>query len=64
MMFAPGSGVARDVITISIRLIKKDLLTEEEKLWINNYHMQVREIVKEHLSDFEISWLLKATAAI
>ena len=45
-------------------LIRKEMLTEDEKQWINSYHMQVREIVKEHLSDFEISWLLKATAAI
>jgi len=51
-------------VPFDIRLMKKELLSEEEKLWINNYHMQVREIVKEHLSDFEISWLLKATAAI
>ena len=51
-------------VPFDIRLIRKEMLTEDEKQWINSYHMQVREIVKEHLSDFEISWLLKATAAI
>ena len=40
------------------------MLTDEEKRWINNYHTKVREIVKDHLSDLEKNWLLKATAAI
>lgn len=51
-------------VPFDIRLIKKELLTENEKMWINDYHFKVREIVKEHLSDFEIGWLLKATATI
>ena len=51
-------------VPFDTRLIAKELLTENEKNWLNEYHFKVRDIVKEHLSDFEISWLLKATAAI
>lgn len=51
-------------VPFDTRLIKKELMTENEKIWLNEYHFKVREIVKDHLSDFEISWLLKATAAI
>lgn len=51
-------------VPFDIRLIKKEMLTDEEKRWINNYHTKVREIVKDHLSDLEKNWLLKATAAI
>lgn len=50
-------------VPFDLRLINKALLTENERKWINDYHFKVREVVKEHLSDFEISWLLKATAA-
>ena len=50
-------------VPFDLRLINKDMLTENERTWINDYHFKVRELVKEHLSDFEISWLLKATAA-
>ncbi len=51
-------------VPFDIRLIRKDLLTDGERNWINDYHLKVREIVREHLSDMEINWLLKATAAI
>lgn len=51
-------------VPFDTRLIKKELLTENEKNWLNEYHFKVRELVKEHLSDFEISWLLRATSAI
>ena len=51
-------------VPFDIRLIKKDLLTDDERIWLNNYHLKIREIVREHLSDMEINWLLKATAAI
>lgn len=51
-------------VPFDIRLIKKELLTDDERTWLNNYHLKVREIVREHLSDLEINWLLKATAAI
>ena len=47
-----------------LKMVKKELLTENEKNWLNEYHFKVRELVKEHLSDFEISWLLRATSAI
>ncbi len=51
-------------VPFDIRLIKKELLSDAEKSWLNDYHFKVREIVKEHLSDLEIGWLLRATAAI
>ena len=51
-------------VPFDIRLIDKTLLTENEKNWLNNYHKQVREKVKPYLTDMEINWLLKTTAAI
>lgn len=51
-------------VPFDLRLVDKDLLTINEKQWLNDYHSKVRDLVKEHLSDMEINWLLKATAAI
>ncbi|MFC3913416.1 aminopeptidase P family protein [Pseudaeromonas sharmana] len=52
------------LVPFDVRLIDKSLLSEDEIVWINSYHAEVREAVKAHLSDHEIGWLLQATAPI
>ncbi|MGN1393076.1 MAG: aminopeptidase P family protein [Succinivibrionaceae bacterium] len=51
-------------VPFDTRLIDLKLLTKDEIKWINDYHSKVRDIVKDHLSDIEIKWLIKATMAI
>ncbi len=50
-------------VPFDLRLINKDMLTDNERTWLNDYHFKIREIVKDHLNDSEINWLLKATVA-
>ena len=52
------------LVPFDVRLIDRALLSEDEIVWINSYHAEVREAVKAHLSDHEIGWLLQATAPI
>lgn len=49
------------------RLIVKDLLSQNEIEWLNNYHQNVNNVITNAattLSDTEIGWLSRATAAI
>jgi Xaa-Pro aminopeptidase len=49
------------------RLIVKDLLSQSEIDWLNNYHQNVNNVISNAattLSDTEIGWLSRATAAI
>lgn len=41
-----------------------DLLTEEERLWINNYHRRVFERLSPYLAEHERKWLEEATRSI
>ena len=41
-----------------------DLLTEEERLWINNYHRRVFERLSPYLAGHERKWLEEATRSI
>ena len=41
-----------------------DLLTEEERLWINNYHRRVFESLSPYLAGHERKWLEEATRSI
>ena len=41
-----------------------DLLTEEERLWINNYHRRVYESLSPYLAGHERKWLEEATRSI
>ena len=41
-----------------------DLLTEEERLWINNYHRHVFESLSPYLAGHERKWLEEATRSI
>ena len=41
-----------------------DMLTSEEKEWLNAYHLRVRESLSPYLSKEEKVWLMRATDAI
>ena len=46
------------------RLVDLDLLTDAERDWINDYHMEVREKIAPHLDSQELAWLENATQPI
>jgi Xaa-Pro aminopeptidase len=54
LTFAP---IARD-------LIAAELLTAEERAWLDAYHAQVREIVGPQLEGDALAWLEAATAPL
>jgi Xaa-Pro aminopeptidase len=45
-------------------LIKKELLTEDEIKWINNYHKRVYELLSPHLQNDSLEWLKDATIKV
>lgn len=49
---------------IDVRPIMKDLLTPEERQWLNDYHAMVYQRLKDYLKEDEIQWLRTATAPI
>ncbi|WP_439185343.1 aminopeptidase P family protein [Carboxylicivirga taeanensis] len=49
---------------IDTRAIQLELLSEQEKEWLNNYHQKVYERVSPFLTKEEKEWLKKYTAAI
>ncbi len=49
---------------IDIDAIKTNLLTKEEKDWLNDYHQKVYDIVSPSLTDEEKEWLLEYTKKI
>ena len=49
---------------IDVRPILSDLLLEEEKTWLNNYHHQVLDKVSPSLEGEELEWLKHATRSI
>ena len=49
---------------IDLNLVEKSMLTEQEIIWLNNYHQKVFDTLSPHLSTEEKSWLKKATSAI
>ena len=51
-------------VPFDARLMDIDLLTEEEKGWINNYHLQVLEKVGPHVEGSTLIWLKNATQPI
>ena len=49
------------------RILMKELLIEKEVNWLNAYHQNVRNVIKNAattLSDTEINWLNNATAPL
>ena len=49
---------------IDKRAIQTDMLTPEERDWINSYHKRTRETLTPYLSPAEQAWLKDATEAI
>jgi len=49
---------------IDVRPIIKELLTPEERQWLNDYHVMVYQRLKDHLDGDEKGWLKVATAPI
>lgn len=49
---------------IDTRCLIADLLTQEEKQWLNDYHREVRERLSPLLDSAALSWLNERTAAI
>jgi Xaa-Pro aminopeptidase len=46
---------------IDTRLVIKELLTQAEVKWLNDYHCRVREKLTPYLNELEAGWLFKAT---
>lgn len=49
---------------IERRLIREDLLTEQEKSWLNRYHQRVRETLMPLVNEKTQAWLEAATEVI
>lgn len=59
-----GQFMRFDIITycpIDIDGIDVDLLDDEERVWLNDYHRQVYEKLSPYLNDNEKTWLKEAT---
>ena len=52
------------MVPIDKDLINKNLLNKNEKKWLNNYHMEVFNILKNSMNKFEILELKQACSAI
>ncbi|MGI6394262.1 MAG: aminopeptidase P family protein [bacterium] len=49
---------------IDTRAVEPEMLLDEEKRWLNDYHKTVYQTLSPHLKKDEKSWLKKMTAAI
>ncbi len=49
---------------IDLNLIEPELLSPEEKSWLNAYHLGVMEKLEPGLNDEELNWLKINTKAI
>lgn len=49
---------------IDLNLVDKELLSKEEITWLNEYHKNVYESLKKHLSVEEANWLKEKTKSI
>ena len=45
-------------------MLTPDLLSPEEKAWLNDYHQKVYTTLNPYLSEEEKNWLKEATKAI
>ncbi|MPN53750.1 hypothetical protein SDC9_201416 [bioreactor metagenome] len=62
-----GKFMRFDVLTycpFELAAIKVELLSSEEKQWLNNYHELVYNKLEGYLNDEEKAWLREATRAI
>ena len=62
-----GSFLGFETLTlcpIDVRPIIREMLTLEERQWLNDYHTMVYQRLKGYLKEDEVRWLRAATAAI
>lgn len=62
-----GNFLGFDTLTlvpIDLDAIEVNMLNEDEKNWLNNYHKMVYDTLKDKLTDEEVRWLKKYTKAI
>ena len=52
------------ICPIDKRPIMVEMLTEEEKKWLNDYHQKVYSLLSTYLDEAENDWLRKATLPI
>jgi len=67
MTTAFGDFLAFETLTlcpIDTTPIVREMMTEDETAWLNNYHATVYERLAPHLNDEEKEWLKNKTAAI
>ena len=68
----PIVGADRDMLEfetitmapINLDLVAGELLSDDERAWLNDYHAKVRERVGPHIPDEIRAWFEKATRAI
>lgn len=51
-------------VPLDRRLIEKDLLTDDEIAWVDQYHSRVREVVAPQLDGEDLAWLERETAPL
>ncbi len=49
---------------IDTRCLCLEWLREDERLWLNHYHQEVRQRLKDHVSGAALEWLLARTEAV
>ena len=49
---------------INLDLVKPELLTDDERQWLNDYHSRVRKTLAPHISAEIKDWFENATRAI
>ena len=62
-----GEFLAFETLTfapIDLDCIDADLLTNDEKEWLNNYHQEVYDNLHDYLTDEELDWLRAYTRKI
>jgi len=52
------------LVPFDLRLIDQQLLTVDERSWINDYHAEVQEKIAPLLTGSDLDWLMQATQAI
>jgi len=52
------------LVPFDLRLIDQQLLTSDERNWINDYHAEVQEKIAPLLTGSDLEWLTQATQAI
>jgi len=51
-------------VPFDLRLVLTDLLTEQERQWLNNYHLKVLTLMSPRVNQADLDWLKQATRAV